>query len=129
MLDQKYITVKETPKRIEEPIADIYGLQGLLIDKTETMVRRCFTLAKADRINFDAFQAICFLIVADQHIDVNKGDLQVCLDLLGVHPVVLMDAVRVLKRTFRAPKNADLLTFIRYIGPTLLEKSESFEFE
>ncbi len=129
MLNRKYITIKDTPKRIEEPVANILWSQGHLIEETEILIGCCYDPAMADRINFDAFQAICFLVVADQHVDLGKGELQDCLDLLGVHPVVLMDTVRILKKSYRIPKNAGLLSFIQYIGPIMLAKNELVEYE
>ncbi len=63
------------------------------------------------------------------NIDLGEVELQNCLDFLGVHPVVLQDTVRILKRRYHFPKNADLLTFIRYIGPCLLEKNAFRESE
>jgi len=121
--DSKYLT-KEPPGRIKDPVEEFYFLHDQVIEETELLVGRCFDPTEADMINYDAIQAICFLIIADQHIDLGKVELGNCLTLLGVHPVVLRDTVRVLKRKYHAPKNADLLNFIRFIGPILLEKND-----
>ncbi len=123
MLNPKYETIKQTPMKIEDPLEDIFFMQNSLIEETEDLVKQYFDPAQADLINFDALQAICFLVVADRYIDLSKVELQNSLDLLGVHPVVLQDSVRTLKKRYHIPKNADLLTFIRYIGPILLEKN------
>ncbi len=129
MLTPKYLTTKETHPNVDDPFGDMYFLQDHLIEETQTLVSRCYDPEKADLINFDAFQAISFLIITDQHIDLGKVELQNCLDLLGIHPVVLQDVMRILKRIYHIPKNTDLLSFIRHIGPILLEKNESREFE
>ncbi len=122
MLTQKHEIIEETPKN-EDSFEDLYFLQENLIKETQTLVARCFKPEQADLINFDALQAICFLVITDQHIDLGEIELQNSIDLLGVHPMVLQDTVRILKKMYHIPKNADFLTFIRYIGPILLEKN------
>ncbi len=129
MLTPKYATIKEMPRKIEDSFEDIYFMQNQLIEETETMVKQCFDPAQEDLINFDAFQAICFLVISDRHIDLSHGELQNILDLLGVHPMVLQDTIRILKRKYKIPKNEDLLSFIRYIGPILLENDTIRELE
>ncbi len=127
MLVPKYASIKETSRISQDPFTDMYFLQNHLIEETQALVSRCFDPETGDLINFDALQAICFLVITDQHIDLGKIELQNCLDLLGVHPVILQDTVRILKKIYHIPKHTDFLTFIRYIGPILLEKNESRE--
>ncbi len=129
MLNQKYIMAKEKTRSIREPLDDLLWMQDQLIEETETLVRNCFDPAFADQVNFDAFQALCFLMVADQHIDIGNVELRNCLDLLGVHPIVFRDTLRILKKRYHLPKNMDLLAFIRYIGPVFLKKNASKEYD
>ncbi len=124
MLVPKSVSLKDTPKPSQDPFDDIYFMQNHLIEETQALVGRCFDPENADLINYDALQAICFLVTSDMYIDLGKIELQNCLDLLGVHPVVLEDTMRILKKMYHIPKNADLLSFIRLIGPLLREQNE-----
>jgi hypothetical protein len=121
--DSENLTSNTTQKSTENPFEEIYSLQEELITETESLVGLFYDEIKADILNFDAIQAICFLIVADWYIHLTRITLRYCLTLLGVHPIVLRDTVRVLKKKYNAPPRGDLLSFIRYIGPVLLNKT------
>ncbi|OLS12804.1 MAG: hypothetical protein RBG13Loki_3586 [Promethearchaeota archaeon CR_4] len=125
--DSKNITENEPLNGIEKPAAEIIMLQEHFIKETEILVERCFDPTKADIINYDAMQAICFLIVANQHIPLGEVELENCLTILGVHPVTLRNTVRILKKMYHIPKNMNLLRFIQCIGSILLQKNPHLE--
>ncbi len=102
----------------------IYSFQEQLIEETESLVAGFFDEVDAELLNFDAIEAICFLIIADRHVPLNTVSLENCLTLLGVHPFLLRDTVWFLKKKYKIPPQGDLLSFIRYVSPILLKKTD-----
>jgi hypothetical protein len=98
----------------------IYSFQEQLIEETESLVAGFFDEVDAELLNFDAIEAICFLIIAGRHVPLNVVSLRNCLSLLGVHPFLLRNAAWFLQKKYNTAPQMDLLSFIRNIRPIIL---------
>jgi len=95
----------------------------VLIHETERMTKICYDATISDDINYDAFQAVCFLVVAHLSVELTGEEVEHCLDLLGVPCDELWKTIRHLERFYDLPHSADVRSFSKAIMPLLLMRS------
>jgi hypothetical protein len=101
-------------------------LPQTLMLETERMTKICYDETISDEINYDAFQAVCFLVVANLSVELTEAQVVNCVELLGIPPEEFYYTVRQLERVFQLPMSANVRVFTKAIAPPLLMKSSLF---
>jgi hypothetical protein len=105
---------------------EINWLQTTIITETERLTNQLYFGTFFEKVNFDAFQAICFLVVSNDLVGLDDRDIPPCLDLLGAPLAEVWAAAALLSKTYHLPDTRNLADFIIMVSPAMLREGDDW---